>query len=72
MVRLVLLAVVLAAPLAYVALNRWLDGFAYRIDVAFSPFLLAGLLALAVALLTVIGPSLKAARTNPVDALRYE
>ena len=61
-----------AWPIAYFAMTRWLENFAYRIDPAISTFVLGGLLALCIALLTVSYETLKAARANPVDALRYE
>ncbi|NNF59008.1 MAG: hypothetical protein HKN04_12305 [Rhodothermaceae bacterium] len=68
----VALANVLAWPLAFLAAERWLDGFAYRIDIGFVPFLVAGALVFAVSLLTVGGHTLRAATTDPVKALRYE
>ena len=71
-IRLVLIAFAVAAPLAYFAMNRWLDDFAYRVDIAWPIFLMAGLTALGVAVLTVSYQSIKAALTNPVKALRYE
>lgn len=70
--RLVLVAAVIVTPLAYLSMDRWLQDFAYHIDIGASPFLLAGLLALAIALLTVSSQAIKAALTNPVEALRYE
>jgi ABC-type antimicrobial peptide transport system permease subunit len=70
--RLVLLANILAWPIAYFAMNRWLQNYAYRIDISLSPFVLAGLIVVAIALLTAGYQALKAARANPVDALRYE
>ncbi len=59
-------------PIASYAMNRWLENFAYRIDPAVSTFVLGGLLSLCIALLTVSYETCKAARANPVDALRYE
>ncbi|MCZ6635892.1 MAG: ABC transporter permease, partial [bacterium] len=70
--RLVLFANLLAWPLAYYAMNQWLQGFAYRIDLSLGAFLIGGLLALLIALLTVSYQALKAATTNPIDTLRYE
>ncbi len=72
LVKLVLLANVVAFPLAYLAMNQWLHDFAYRIDMSWWMFALAGGLALAIALLTVSTQAFKAARANPVEALRYE
>ncbi len=70
--RLVVVALLLAVPLAYVAMDRWLDGFAYRVALSWRLFLLAGLLALLVALLTVSYQAVRAALADPVAALRYE
>ena len=70
--KLVAVAFVVAAPLAYVAMNRWLEEFAYRVDVSWPIFVMAGVAALLVALLTVSYQSIKAALGNPVDSLRYE
>ncbi len=70
--KLVAAAFVVAAPVAYLAMHRWLDGFAYRVEISWQIFLLAGLGALLVALLTVSYQSVKAALANPVDALRTE
>jgi putative ABC transport system permease protein len=65
-------AVFIAAPLAYLAAERWLEGFAYRIDLGLGLFLLAGGLALVVALATIGYHALRAATSDPVEALRYE
>jgi len=71
-VKLVLIANVIAWPIAYWAMRDWLQNFAYRIDLGWSVFVLSGGLALVIALLTVGYQAWKAARANPVDALRYE
>jgi putative ABC transport system permease protein len=63
---------VIAWPIAYVALDRWLTMYAYRIDIGVLSFGLAGLLVLGIAMMTVSGQILRVARTNPVEALRYE
>lgn len=68
----VALAVAVAAPVAYLTLDRWLDGYAERIALGPDLFLLAGGAALAVALVTVSVQALRAASTNPVQALRHE
>jgi putative ABC transport system permease protein len=70
--KLVGIAFVVAVPVAYVAMRQWLQEFAYRIDLGVGIFLLAGGLALTVALLTVSYQALRAARTDPVSALRSE
>lgn len=69
---LVLIANIAAWPLAYFAMSRWLADFAYHIAIGWWMFALAGGLALSIALLTVSVQAIRAATTNPVDALRYE
>ncbi len=69
---LVLVAFVIAVPVAYFIMRHWLQGFAYRIDMNMAPFVLAGVLALILAWLTVSWQSFKAARVNPVKSLRNE
>lgn len=71
-IRLVALSFVIAAPLAWWAANRWLQGFASRTEVSWWLFALAGLLAVVIALATVSLQSIKAARANPVKNLRTE
>jgi putative ABC transport system permease protein len=70
--RQVMLANVLAWPVAYVAMQRWLDNFAYRIDLTPLVFIGSGLIALCIAWVTVGGTAAKAACAKPVLALRYE
>lgn len=70
--KLVLIAVIAAPPVSYFFINRWLQNFAYTIDLGAGMFVLAGALALVIALLTVSYQSLKAALANPVESLRYE
>ena len=67
-----LVAVLIAAPVAWFAMDRWLDGFAYRIELGPGLFLLAGGLALAVAVVTVSAQALRAATADPVRSLRHE
>ncbi|GAB3908108.1 ABC transporter permease [Larkinella knui] len=71
-VKLVLIAIVLASPIAWYAMNQWLQAFEYRIAVEWWMFVLAGFLAIAVALLTISFQSIKAALMNPVSSLRGE
>ena len=68
----VAIAFVIATPIAYYAMNRWLENFAYKTSLSWWIFALAGLLALGIALLTVSWQSWRAATRNPVEALRYE
>lgn len=70
--RLVVVALAVATPIAYVAMQRWLDDFAYRIELSWWVFPLAGGGALAIALATVSYQSVRAALADPVRALRYE
>ncbi|MCY7353011.1 MAG: ABC transporter permease [Cytophagaceae bacterium] len=70
--KLVLIAIVIASPIAWYAMNRWLQDFAYKIDIEWWVFALAGLLAVGIALLTVSFQSVKAALMNPVKSLRSE
>ena len=68
----VVISIVIATPIAYYAMNKWLENFAYKTDLSWWIFALAGLLALGIALLTVSWQSWEAATRNPVEALRYE
>ncbi len=70
--RPVLLANILAWPMAWYFMSDWLDGFVYRIDLNVFYFLAAGAAALAIAWATVAGHAVHVARTNPIHALRYE
>ena len=70
--KLVALAIVIASPLAWWGMNRWLAGFAYHIDIQWWMFALAGFAVIGIALLTVGVQSVKAAVANPVKALRSE
>ena len=70
--RLVVVSNLIAWPVAYLAMADWLTEFVYRIELGWSVFVLAGLLATAVALVTVGSQAVRAAMANPVDALRYE
>lgn len=71
-IKLVLLANIVAWPVAWYAMNTWLQDFAYRIEMGWGTFALAGGIALLIALLTVSTQAIKAALSNPVEALRYE
>ena len=70
--KLVGLAVVIALPLGWYAMDRWLQDFSYRIDIPWWIFALSALMAVGVALLTVSYQSIKAAVVNPVKSLRNE
>jgi putative ABC transport system permease protein len=68
----VMISIIIACPIAWYAMHKWLQNFAYRINISWRVFALAGFLALLIALLTVSWQSYKAASKNPVEALRYE
>ena len=68
----VTISIIIACPVAWIIMNRWLQGFAYRTSIGIGIFILAILIAFAIAFLTVAWQSWKTARTNPVEALRYE
>ncbi|RLD77785.1 MAG: hypothetical protein DRJ10_11350 [Bacteroidetes bacterium] len=63
---------VIATPIAYYGMNKWLESFAYKAELSWWIFALAGLISLIIVLLTVSGLSYRAATRNPVEALRYE
>ncbi len=71
-VKWVAIAFGIACPIAYYAMNKWLENFAYKTTLSWWIFALAGVLALGIALLTVSWQSWRAATRNPVEALRYE
>lgn len=71
-VKLVLIAFVVAVPVAWYGMTQWLEGFAYKISIEWMVFAMAGILALAIALITVSFESIKAAIANPVESLRSE
>ncbi|MGE0077353.1 MAG: ABC transporter permease [Bacteroidales bacterium] len=71
-VRWVVLAFVIAIPLAYFTMDKWLQNFAYKISLSWWIFAVVGIIAIAVAILTVIWQSWRAATCNPVETLRYE
>lgn len=71
-IKLVLIAIVISSPIAWWAMYKWLENFAYRIEIQWWMFAVAGLLAVLIALLTVSSQAIKAAVANPVDSLRDE
>lgn len=71
-VKWVTIAFFVACPIAYYSMNKWLENFAYKTTLSWRIFVLSGVLALGVALLTVSWQSWRAASRNPVEALRYE
>jgi ABC-type antimicrobial peptide transport system permease subunit len=71
-IRLVLVSIVIASPLAWYAMNRWLADYTYRISIGWETFLIAGILAVGIAAVTVSFQAVKAATANPVKSLRSE
>ncbi|HVX26723.1 MAG TPA: ABC transporter permease [Parafilimonas sp.] len=71
-IKLVCIAIVIATPVAWYAMNKWLQDYTYRINISWVIFFIAGLLAIAIALITVSFQSIKAAISNPVESLRTE
>jgi ABC-type antimicrobial peptide transport system permease subunit len=68
----VVISIIIACPVAWFAMNKWLQNFAYRISISWWVFVIAGVLGIVDALITVSFQSLKAAGKNPVETLRYE
>lgn len=71
-IKLVLIAILVATPVAWFAMNKWLEGFAYQVPVHWWVFLISGALAVVVALVTISFQSVKAAMMNPVKSLKSE
>ena len=71
-IKLVGISILIASPLGWFAMNKWLQNFAYRTDISWTIFFIAGLFAIMIALLTVSFQAIKAAVANPVDSLRSE
>jgi putative ABC transport system permease protein len=71
-VKLVFIAIVIATPLAWFAMHKWLQAYAYRISIGWWVFVLAGFIAIVIAFATISFQSVKAALTNPVKSLRSE
>jgi len=70
--RWVVLANIIAWPLAFWAVSQWLQNFAYRINITVWPFLTAATAAFVISLLVILSQTIKAANANPIDSLRYE
>ena len=69
---LVMIAILIALPLARIVMSRWLQNFSYRIDITWFSFLVSGLFVVAISLATAAFRSLRAARVDPVHSIRYE
>jgi putative ABC transport system permease protein len=70
--KLVLIALVVAIPIAWYAMNKWLQDFSYRIDISWWVFAIAGVIAVLIALMTVSFQAIRSAMANPVKNLRTE
>lgn len=71
-IKLVVLSIVIASPLAWLAMDKWLQGFAYRVDISLWIFIIAGLIALLIAVLTVSIQTIRAAMANPIKSLKTD
>lgn len=71
-IKLVLVAILLATPVTWYAMNKWLEGFAYKVEIGWWVYLLAGMLAVIVALATISSQAVRAAMLNPVNSLKSE
>ena len=71
-IKLVLVAFVIAVPIAWIVMNKWLENFAYRINISWMVFIIAGLAVMIITFLTISFQSVKAALANPVKSLRSE
>jgi putative ABC transport system permease protein len=68
----VVIAIVIASPVAWIVMNKWLQNYAYRTDISWWIFVVSGVITISIALITVSWQSWRAAKRNPVEALRYE
>jgi putative ABC transport system permease protein len=71
-VKLVLLSIIIAAPIGWITMNKWLSDYAYRIQISWWMIALAGMLVIMISILTVSFQAVKAAISNPVKSLRSE
>jgi putative ABC transport system permease protein len=71
-VKWVVIAIVIASPVAWIVMNKWLQNYAYRTEISWWIFAVSGAISISIALITVSWQSWRAAARNPVEALRYE
>jgi putative ABC transport system permease protein len=71
-ITLVLISIIIAVPLAWLGIHKWLQDFAYRIHIGWAAFIIAGVAAISIALITVSFQAIKAAIANPAKSLRTE
>jgi len=72
LLKLVVLGFLIAAPIAWFAMNRWLENYAYAVNIGPGIIIITGIAAITIAVVTICGQALKAAFTNPVESLRNE
>ncbi|MCD4730148.1 MAG: FtsX-like permease family protein, partial [Bacteroidales bacterium] len=70
--KLVIIAIVVAIPVSWFGINKWLQNFAFQTNISWWIFIVSGIVAIIITYLTIIFQALKASRTNPVEALKYE
>jgi putative ABC transport system permease protein len=71
-IKLVVIGYFIAIPLSYIVMNKWLENFAYKINLNYIPFIVTLFILIGISLLAIIFKSVKASLKNPVDILRYE
>jgi len=71
-IKLIVIAFVISIPLSYYGIDLWLQGFANRTSISAGPFILAGVLSIGIAMITILFQSVKTGRLNPTDTLRSE
>jgi putative ABC transport system permease protein len=71
-IRLVVVSIVIAVPVAWLVMNNWLSDFAYRVNISYTVFIVAGAIAILIAFITVSSQTIKVALANPVKSLREE
>ena len=71
-IKLVMISILIATPISWYAMNKWLEGFAYRVEIQPWVFALAGIAALSIAVATISFQAIKAAKMNPVNSLKSE
>ena len=70
--KLVLIAIIISVPIAWYTMQKWLQDFTYRIEISWDVFVIAGMMAIIIAILTISYQSIKAALMNPVNSLKNE
>jgi putative ABC transport system permease protein len=71
-ILLVVIAIIIAVPISWYAMNKWLQDFAYKINIGWTVFFIAGFIAILIAMLTISFQSIKSALANPAKSLRTE